>query len=493
MTTTTTQTGAWIEDFERFERETIGAAWLAPVRKAAIARFVELGFPTTRDEEWRLTNVAPIATSSFVRPSPGAGELRAADLQPLFLPGAAARLVIVNGRFSRGFSLVEPSLDGVSAGSLATAVKAGPDAVAQHLARHADCRQHAFTALNTAFLEDGAFVHVPAGRIVEQPIHIVYLSTAAAEPIVAHPRALVVAGVGSRVTIVETYASIVPDGSLPPFATQASGLRRTPHRDGKGLGADAKKMPPPQRDRTARHDSDAVMGRSLTNAVTEIVAGDNAVVDHCRLQLEQENALHIGALHLHQGRDSRVSSHSVTIGGALHRNDVHALLAGEGAECTLNGLFLLHGRQHADNHLRVEHAAPRTASREFYKGILDDESTGVFTGRIVVHRQAQKTDAKQSNMNLLLSRTARIDTKPQLEIRADDVKCTHGATIGQIDEEAVFYLRSRGIGREAARSLLVYAFADESVAAIGVEAVRDRLRRIVAGRLPHGESVGETQ
>jgi len=266
--------------------------------------------------------------------------------------------------------------------------------------------------LNTAFLEDGAYVHVRRGVVVEEPVHVLFVSTGRQAATVTHPRNLIVAEEASQVSVVEDYVSLESGGAL-------------------------------------------------CNTVTELVAADESVVSHYMIEREDKQAFNVSTLRIQQGRNANVSSHSVLLGGALVRNNVHPVLAGEGSECLINGLFIGHERQHLDNYMLVEHASPHCGSRQFYNGILDDRAHGVFHGRIIVHKDAQKTDAKQTNSNLLLSDDAQIDTKPQLEIYADDVKCTHGATIGQIDESALFYLRSRGIDEVSARRLLLLAFADE--------------------------------
>jgi Fe-S cluster assembly protein SufD len=429
-------------DFERFLQSPGGRA-LTPTRRAAFDRFAALGFPTTRHEEWRFTSVAPIAKTAF-RPVEGDGPtVHEADLDAITprLRGGA-RLVFVNGRFAAGLSSVETLPAGVRAGDLAGALAGNEEVVEQHLARYAAYEEHAFTALNTAFMADGALIHVPAGASVERPIDLVFVSTGGADPFITHPRNLIVAGVGSQVTIVERYV---------------------------GLGG----------------------GLSFTNAVTEIVAGENAVIDHYKIGREATQAYHVGTTKLYQARDSSVSSHAVTIGGAIVRNDIATVLDGPGAHCTLNGLYLVSGRQHVDNHLRVEHAKPNCDSREYFKGVLHEQARAVFTGRIVVHKDAQKTDAKQTNMNLLLSEEAQVDTKPQLEIFADDVKCTHGATVGQIDEEAIFYLRARGLDEAMAKDILVFAFAEESLELVRPRRLRRQLQDVLLQRLPRGELLRE--
>jgi Fe-S cluster assembly protein SufD len=441
QSTMTKPVNAFIAAFERLERERRGGAtWLTPIRKAAIARFSELGIPTTADEEWRFTNLDPLARTEFAPAHDSTAKVRPADFKAqVFSDDVACRLVFVNGSFTPELSTMGELPQRVRVMSLGEALRDAPDVLEAHLTRYADTEDRALAALNTAFIRDGAFVHIGRGAVLEKPVQLVFVATALnGRPMVCHPRTLIIAEEGSQACIVESYG-------------------------GSGEGV------------------------TFTNAVTEIVAGDNAVVDHYKVQREQPSAFHVALQRVHTRRSSSVRSHSLAIGGGLVRNDVHAVMDGEGGDCTLNGLYLASGQQHIDNHLRVEHAKPHCNSWEYYKGILDERSSGVFTGRIYVYPGAQKTDAKQTNMNLLLSREARIDTKPQLEIFADDVKCTHGATIGQIDGDAIFYLRSRGIAEGAARSLLVYAFAAESLEAIRVEPLRHQMRELLLSRLPQGD------
>ncbi|MCH8147480.1 MAG: Fe-S cluster assembly protein SufD [Planctomycetes bacterium] len=420
----------------RVEKSDAGDAfrWLHPLREAAFARFCELGFPSVRDEEWRFTNTAPIANTAFA-PAPSGEGVDADQVAPFTLrePGAH-RIVFVNGRFVPALSAAGSLPGGVILGGLCDAAREHRLIVEAHLGQYATIENHAFSALNTAMLEDGAFVYVPKGTVVDAPIHLLFLSVADAAPWVAHPRNLIVTETSSQATIVETYAAL--DG-----------------------------------------------GVQFTNAVTEIVAGENTVIDHYRVGCESTEAFHVGALHLHLRRSSTLTSHSIIFGGALVRNDIHANLAEEDCECTLNGLYMIEGTQHVDNHLVIDHAKPHCRSWEYFKGILDGKSRGVFSGRINVHENAQKTDAKQTNMSLLLSDHAQVQSKPQLEIFADDVKCTHGATIGQLDDEAVFYLRSRGIKREDARSLLTFAFAGENLNKIRVASLRAQLEQHVRIKL----------
>ena len=403
MTQLMEQTNHYLADFERLEKQPAAPA-LQRLRKAAIARFAELGFPGPRNEEWRFTPIVPLTRVPF--------ESAPAE-KPCFAVGADPRW--------------EESLPrGVLVCGLAEAMEKHPSLVGPHLARHADWKKYPFTALNTAFLRDGAFVYVPPGVTVEEPILVDSLADRVGAPYVWHRRVLVVLGDNSRATLIEGYNG-------PPGATY------------------------------------------FTNAVTEVVVGENAELDHYKVHTEGADAYHMAVTQVQLGRASRFSSHAFSLGGLWTRNEINAVFTGEGAECTLNGLYRGVGRQLIDNHTFIDHAVPRCVSHEVYKGILDGQAHGVFNGKIYVRQDAQKTDAKQTNKTLLLSEEATINTKPQLEIYADDVKCTHGATVGQLDEEALFYLRSRGLGLEEARSLLIYAFANDVVGRVKVESLRRRL------------------
>jgi Fe-S cluster assembly protein SufD len=405
MTAVSEQIGTWLEAFSAQ-----AASPFQALRQVGFAKFAESGFPTTHDEEWRFTNVAPIARGKFAAAVPAAS----GDVDQLAPWSAGARLVFVNGAL-----VGEPTglPKGVTAGNL------DPSAL-EYLSKHAGVDKTPFVALNTAFLNQGAYIRVARGTVVEQPIHVVYMTLG---DVHTHPRSLIVVGPDAQCTIVESY-----------------------------VGA----------------------GSYFTNAVTEVVASDSAVVDHYKVTLEGPSALHIAALQATLGRSTNFSSHSISLGGALVRNDAGATLS-EGTEATLNGLYIVNGSQHIDNHTVIDHAKPHANSHEVYKGILDGRASAVFNGRIIVRKDAQKTDSKQTNKNLVLSDDAVIDTKPELQIHADDVRCTHGATIGQLDEESMFYLRSRGIPKSDARSLLTYAFAQDIVDRIKVASLRDSLERIL--------------
>src|SRR6266567_3637197 len=413
----TQQLENYLESFTEFEKLAAGhdLPWLRKLRQDAFTRFCETGFPTTHDEDWRFTNVSAIGQTAFRLTRNGRVQLSQQELKPYRVPGVSCQLVFVNGRFARELSSLGNLPGTVNVNSLAGEISSNPGAIEPHFGRYLDIRRDAFCALNAAFVEDGAFVHIPRGTLVEEPICLLFVSTGDDAPTMSHPRNLIVAEEDSQATFVEDYVSL--DG-----------------------------------------------GPVFCNTVTELVAGDHTVISHYMVEREHTEAFNISTLCIQQGRRTNVVSHSVLLGGALVRNNVHPVLAGEGGECLINGLFIGNGEQHLDNYMLVEHASQRCGSRQFYNGILDGHAHGVFHGRIIVHEDAQKTDAKQTNRNLLLSDDAQIDTKPQLEIYADDVKCTHGATIGQIDEEALFYLRSRGIDETTARNMLLLAFAGECLA-----------------------------
>ena len=411
-------------------------AWLTETRRHALERFTALGFPTTREEEWRFTSVAPIAERRFVLAKNGASALRPQDLDRLRLPGTtAATLVFANGRYVPSASDIRGLPAGVRIDSLGVAMRQPANAIEEHLTRAASADRHAFTALNTAFLLDGAFLSVPDGIQVETPIQFVFLAIGDEPETVAHPRVLVVMGAGSKASIVESY----------------SGAHASPY---------------------------------FTNTVTELFAGEDATLNHYKLQQESAACAHIGAMYVRAARNSTVTCHSISLGGSLVRNEVIVVMDGEGAECTLNGLYFGDGRTLVDNHTTIDHARPHCDSREVYKGILADHARAVFNGKIIVRPDAQKTDAKQTNKALLLSEDAQINTKPELEIFANDVKCTHGAAIGQMDEEAIFYLRARGFGEHEARRMLIQAFAGDVLSRIPIGTLGARLDQELMRRLP---------
>ncbi len=423
--------GNYLESFTTLQQSTASQPqWLRTLREKAFGRFCDVGFPTTKDEDWRFTNVAPIAQQTFALRTESSTQVSVEDLRPFVISSAACRLVFVNGRYAAKLSDCGGLPVGVEAGSLASAIEKNPNALEAHLGRYLDIQRDAFCSLNTAFLEDGGYVRIGQGTVLDAPIHLLYVSTGSDAPQMVHPRNLVIAERNAQASVVEEHISL-----------------------GDGL--------------------------VFANAATEIVAAENSVVSYHMIERENRNAFHVSTLRIQQERNANVRSHSVLIGGALVRNNVHPVLAGEGGECLINGLFLGDDRQHIDNYMMVEHASPHCASHQFYNGILDGHAHGVFHGRILVHKDAQKTDAKQTNRNLLLSDDAQIDTKPQLEIYADDVKCTHGATIGQIEENSLFYLRSRGLDETSAREMLLLAFAGECLIRIEPGPLRKYVERIV--------------
>ena len=423
----------YLESFSDFEKVAVGhdQPWLRNLRAEAFARFCQVGLPTTRDEDWRFTNISAIAQTQFRLAHKS--NIAKDNIEGLRFAEAACQLVFVNGHFAPELSSSDRLPKGLAVNGLGREIEAKSAHVQNHLGRYLNIQHDAFCALNTAFAEDGAFVHVRRGTVVEQPIYLLFISTATDVPSMNHPRNLLVVEEESEVAIVEDYLSL-----------------------GDTAG-------------------------SLCNTATELVAKDGAIVSHYMIEREHKQSFNISTLRIEQGRNANVASHSVLLGGGIVRNNVHPVLAGQGSECLINGLFVGNGKQHLDNYMLVEHAKPHCSSRQFYNGILDDSAHGVFHGRIIVHKDAQKTDAKQTNRNLLLSDNAQIDTKPQLEIYADDVKCTHGATIGQIEENALFYLRSRGIDETSARKLLLMAFASECLDRMKEESVRSRIEQLVSG------------
>jgi len=430
------------------ERERAARTWdragandVARTSEDAWSRFLSMGFPTTREEEWRFTSVEPIAEGAFTLGAPPTAVSRDLDVDPLRVPGAAAELVFVNGWYVASLSKRGTLPGGAQVESLASALTDRAGRVRTHLARVAPFDRKPFVALNVALFADGAWIELPAGAVMTQPIHLLFLSTGQADgrPMMAHPHVVMNFGQNGQACVVETFAGLA--------------------------GA-----------------------RYFTNVVTEIVLGENVILEHYRLQFEGPDAYHVGTVHVQAHRGAAYASHSVSLGGALVRNDLTAVLNGEGVECTLNGLYASDGDRLVDNHTTIDHARPHCGSREIYKGILAGRARGVFNGKIIVRPDAQKTDAKQTNRALLLSEDARINTKPQLEILANDVKCTHGAAVGQLDEEALFYLRSRGLSRDAARRLLIEAFAIDVLNRMPLDPVRAaveaRLQRQLAIALP---------
>ena len=401
--------------------------WLDELRAEAVDRVGVLTVPTLRDEDWRFTDISPLTRVSF-QPVRESTDLRAADVAPFDLAEATHRLVFVDGIHVPELSRVAAGSDGLVVSNLSAAPVKHTAAIERNLGRHAEFRDNVFAALNTAFLHDGALIVVPRGTTIAAPVHLLFIATQAT--VASHPRCLVVAEAGSAVTIVEDYVS----------------LQRASY---------------------------------FTNAVAEIALADDARVDHIRVQRDGGQAFHIANCAVSLARASRYHAVSVALGARISRHDLNVLQAAEGAECTIDGLALIGGRQLADTHTSIDHAKPDGVSRQLHKCIAGGAAHAVFNGKIMVRHGAQRTDSSQSSRNLLLSGKARVDTKPQLEIFADDVKCAHGATVGQLDSEAVFYLTSRGLSDAAARKLLTYAFGAEIIDRISVASLRQRLEHTV--------------
>ncbi len=416
-------------DFRKLrEARTADPDWLKELRNAAFGRFQELGFPVARkgNERWKYTDVRPIAAETFPYETSGDAGVDAAQMFPF--DEGMARIAFVNGRFSQELSTALP--DGIVAMSLARALAEHGEDVQRHLAQHAPYADEGFTALNTAFLADGAFVL--AEGAVQTPLHVVYVTT---ERVVTHPRTLIVGRPTSELSVVESYVS-------------------------------------------------ATGGAHFTNAVTEVALEEGAQVNHRRLLLEGEEAFHVGRTRVHQSRDSVYRSLVYEAGGGLVRNDLTVLLDAEGTEAYLKGLYVTAGKQHVDNNVDIDHAKPHGYSRLYYKGILDEQSRAVFGGLVMVRPGADKTDAHQEDKNLILSHEAEIDSKPALEIYADDVKAGHGATAGAIADEAIFYMQSRGIDAERAMLFLVRGFVSEILDSVTIEPLRMWLEERTTQALP---------
>ena len=435
-----TELDRYLVAFESFQRN--GAAndplWAQRLRQEAMSRFRELGLPTARrgNEEWKYTDIRPIAKAPLqplVTPQPVTMDAQMLD-QYAFGEAGWNRMVLADGTYAPELALLSSLPGEVRAVNLADAMVSEADLVERHLARYADYESHAFTALNTAFAREGVFLHVPDGTVIEKPVHLLYLSTAGGHDMVTNPRALILVGKGSEATIIESYGGLTD-------------------------------------------------GRYLTNSVTELVLEPGAVVNYYRVQRHSEEAYHVATTEVVLGRDSSLSSFTLDLGGGLARNNLHVLLDGEGASCVLNGVYIVTRSQHVDNQVLIDHAKPSTTSRELYKGILDGKSRAVFHGGITVRQNAQKVDARQEDRNLLLSDGAEADTKPTFWIYADDVKCSHGAACGKLDESALFYLRSRGIGEGEAREILIRGFVSEVVDTIGSEPIRARANELVMAKL----------
>ena len=399
-------------------------AWVRERREAAAARLAEAGYPTVRHEEWRFTNVSPIAEATWA-PASGSFAKATTLVASVHVPGSV-RLAIVNGQFAAGASDLGALPKGVRIAGLRDGARDGTDGLETHLGTVFTLDAHPFAALNTSHLDDGVAIFIAAGAVVETPIHIVTVTGGDGTPVAAHPRVLVVAGANSQVRIAQTFI---------------------------GASGDV----------------------YFNNAVAEVVVGEGAIVEYYTDQRESEQAFHVANIQAHVSAKGVFASHAFSIGARIQRHDIGIALKGEGAGCTMNGVYLADGDRLMDTHTALDHAMPHCTSHELYKGILAGKARAVFNGRIIVRLDAQKTDAKQTNRALLLSDDATINSNPQLEIFADDVKCTHGAAVGQLDEEAMFYLQARGLSRIEARDMLLHAFAGEVLEGLKIPALREQI------------------
>lgn len=437
-----------LEQFDRVAKRSANSEpnWLLPIRKAGLSKFSESGFPTQRGEDWRFTNTAQVAKLPFQLSEKSTSENLTSDIlnDTTFGSLGGIRLVFVNGFYSERLSDPHHNSNGIHVGTLSRGFETAADLIKQHIGKCASNDDNSFEHLNAAFFQDGAFVHVSANVHLEEPIHLVFVSTEEASGATIHLRNLVIAESGARFTLTENYFSI------------------------KGVSY-------------------------VTNTVTNFVVRDSAFVEHIKFQDESLDAFHLATLHSDLGAASRYISHSFALGARLSRNTIRSKLNGPGLECVFNGLYITRKDQVADHHMVIEHTQPNCASHEYFNGILDDQSKGIFHGRILVQPEAQKTDAKQTNKNILLSDSATVNTKPQLEIYADDVKCTHGATIGQLNEESIFYLRSRGIGQETARRMLIHSFAGEIIERVDYKPAREELDQLIWSRLEQNPRLSENK
>ncbi|MCH8011816.1 MAG: Fe-S cluster assembly protein SufD [Candidatus Marinimicrobia bacterium] len=403
------------------------------IRISAMERFTELGFPNNKIEEWKNTNLGSLTKTLFKLPSGKQTQITSETIVPFSIEGTH-RLVILNGKYLPELSNTDNLLTTLEIKNFSEAIIDNSSLLAPYLGKIADYTNHPFVALNTAFMDDGIFIHVPDGQVIENPIHLLYISSPTDENTVFHLRNMIIVGVNSEITIIEDY-----------------------------VGLDNKEY--------------------FTNVVTEMAARENGTIHHIKIQQESTRAHHISNLHVNQDNASSVSLDSFIVGSSITRNDISAILNGEGADCKMNGLVLAKDSQHIDNHTILDHAKPHGTSNELFKGIYTDKARGIFNGRIIVRKNAQKTDARQTNKNLLLSDSALVNSNPQLEIYADDVKCTHGSTTGQLEEEALFYLRTRGLDIRTAQALLLHGFADQILNKISNSAIKAYLESILSNWL----------
>lgn len=425
-------------DMIRLDRWRQSPDWLNETRAEGKKRFEAAGLPSRKLEEWKYTDISPIEHHLFAPPSPPTQELLD-SLQPdRFLETAISpvRLVFINGFYSPHLSMLTDLPKGVTVAGLGEAIKQDHPLLKPHLSVREDAEESSFAALNSAYMEDGALVHISRNTRLEHPVHLVFINAGKQMPTAVYPRNLVVAEPGAEVIIFEDYVG----------------------------GADT---------------------TYFTNAVTDIVVGEQAGVRHYKLQRENEASFHVAAIRARQAVGGRFESHNITFGGRLTRNDIHAHLDGNDSSCTLNGLYMIRGSQHVDNHTLIRHNTPRCGSSELYHGILDGKARGVFNGKVYVKKDAQHTDSRQSCKTLLLSREAAVDAKPELEIFADDVKCAHAATVGRLDADALYYLRSRGITAKQAEKMLTLAFARRVIDNLNHPGLEKITGRLLSQQLDH--------
>lgn len=428
----------YAEGFKAIEHERAGdtPAWLANLRHDAFSRFAKHGFPSEREEDWKYTSTRPLEKRAFSQATATSTPVAASNIAAVLLQEMPAHtLVFVNGRHAPVFSTVSSQTSGLRISNLGQALEQNADELQPYLMPESLWADDAFTALNTAFLQDGIVIGIDAKVRLDRPLQLLFVSTQQTPHLACHPRILVWLGHDAHAILVETY-----------FGLEGAG--------------------------------------NFTNSFTQITLAEGAQLEHLRLQRESQEDFHVSRVHITQQRDSRYLSHTLNLGGHWVRNDLNTRLEAPRAEAVFNGLYTVNGRQHVDNHTRIDHLAPDTRSDELYRGIINDQGRAVFNGKVVVAKHAVKTDASQTNNNLLLSRQGEIDTKPELEIYADDVKCSHGATIGQLDEQALFYLRSRGLDMETARGLLIGAFAVTVLDRITAPELRAFARRQLVTMLP---------
>ena len=437
MANSTQQKNWYLEQFKVFEKSLNGQRSLPihELRKEALKQFAELEFPSLKNEDWKYTNIEPIINLNFESDTE-APALSSKDIEAFKIEDMAAQLVFVNGQYVPALSRIDSNIKGVAIKNLSAVLSENNERITAHIRSQLKNNTDIFSALNSSFIMDGLYIEVPDHAEVTQPIYLLYLTSSGKKHILHQPYNFISVGRNARVSLVENYASL---------------------------------------------DN----GRAFTNGLTAISQSQDSEIQYVKIQQENTNTYHIGTTDITQERGCRITHRVITSGGALVRNMIRLNLNGEGIESTLDGVCITKGTQHVDNRTVIHHAKPNCATHELYKGILDGKSTGVFNGKIIVHPDAQKTDAKQSNKNLLLSPDATMNTKPQLEIFADDVKCTHGATIGKLEDESLFYLRTRGIGKEQAKNMLTYAFAGEIVERIQHEATREYLDNLLLSLLEH--------